>query len=219
MISILTPSRSRPELAKRMMDSAFKSAGCEIDIKFYLNADDPLLQDYLSFLNVTQYIIGPNQSTCYSWNLMAEKATHDILFLVGDDAQFDCANWGLKVINAFNQYPDKIACIYPRAPSVGKKKNPHFCLHKNWINTVGYFLPPVFYHWYVDTWIREVAMSLGRFHLIADFEMPIENIKDVVNRTYHHSWMRERDDWIWDKTVHYRDADVALLQKFIENFK
>jgi hypothetical protein len=62
-------------------------------------------------------------------------------------------------------------------------------------------------------------MSLGRFHLIADFEMPIENIKDVVNWTYHHSWMRERDDWIWDKTVHYRDADVALLQKFIENFK
>lgn len=219
MISILTPSRSRPELAKRMMQSAFKSAGCEIDIMFYLNADDPLLKDYLSFLSPHQYIIGPNQSTCYSWNLMAENATFDILFLVGDDAQFDCNDWGVKVINAFSQYPDRIACVYPRAPSVGKKKNPHFCLHKNWINAVGYFLPPVFYHWYVDTWIREVAVSIGRFHLISDFEMPIENIKDEVNRSYHHSWMRERDDWVWDKTAHYRDADVRQLRDFIANYK
>lgn len=219
MISILTPSRSRPVLAKRMLDSAFRSPGCEIDIKFYLNDDDPLLKDYLEFLNPNQYIIGPNQSTCYSWNLMAEKATYDILFLVGDDAQFDCDNWGLKVLSAFDQYPDKIACVYPRAPSVGRKKNPHFCLHRNWINTVGYFLPPVFYHWYVDTWIRDIAITLGRFHLISDFEMPIETVKDVVNKSYHNSWMRERDDWIWNNTSHYRDAEIRLLRAFINNFK
>ncbi len=216
MISILTPSRSRPTLAKRMMQSAFNAPGCIIDIKFFLNSDDPMLSDYLEFLDESQYIIGPNQSTCYSWNLMAEQATYDILFLVGDDAQFGCDNWGVKVLNVFDQYPDKIACVYPRAPSVSKKKNPHFCLHKNWIKALGFFLPPHFYHWYVDTWIAEVARGVGRFHLIPDFEMPIENVGDGVSKSYHHSWMKERDAWMWGITARYRQADIKRLQEFID---
>ena len=218
MISILTPSRSRPELAKRMRNSAFASPGCEIDIKFYLNFDDPLLDKYIEFLPKNEYINGPNQSTCYSWNLMAESATYDILFLVGDDVQFETENWGLKILNAFNLYEDKIACVYPRAPSVSSKKNPHFCLHKNWINATGYFLPPHFYHWYVDTWIGYVARSISRFHLITDFELPIEKIRDEVTSAYHNSWMKERDEWMWDKTARHREADVECLRLFISNY-
>lgn len=220
MISILTPSRSRPDRAKRMLDSAFKAPGCEIDIKFFLNEDDPMLSDYFEFLTPDQYVIGPNQSTCYSWNLMAETARYDIVFLVGDDAQFACDNWGKIILNTFDQYPDKIVCVYPRSPSIGKKKNPHFCLHKNWINTVGYFLPPSFYHWYVDKWIREVAIDVGRYHLLPEFEMIIEEkLRDDVKKAYCRSWMRQRDDWNWDKTKHHRNADVALLKDFINNFK
>jgi hypothetical protein len=219
MISILTPSRSRPALAKRMMESAFKSPGCVVDIMFFLNDDDPMLADYLVFLDVTQYVIGPNQSTCYSWNLMANNAKYDILFLVGDDAQFTNDNWGVSVIEAFDLYPDKIVCVYPRAPSVSKKKNPHFCLHKNWIEATGFFLPPHFYHWYVDTWIAEVARGVGRYHLLPHFEMPIENIGDSVSKSYHHSWMKERDAWMWGVTDRYRQADIAQLQIYIENEK
>ena len=93
MISILTPSRSRPQLARRMYESAVKHAGQEIEVKFYLNDDDPVLEEYRAFLRPDQYVIGPNQSTSYSWNLMAEQAKYDILFLVGDDAQFCTNNW------------------------------------------------------------------------------------------------------------------------------
>jgi hypothetical protein len=219
MISILTPSRSRPTLAKRMMDSAKKTAGREIEIKFYLNDDDPDLEEYKSFLREDEYIVGPNQSTSYSWNLLAELAKYDIFFLVGDDVCFQTDNWVEKITNAFEKYPDKIVCVYPRAPSVSKYKSPHFCLHRNWINTLGFFLPPHFYHWYVDTWISEVAMKLGRFHLIADFELPIENIKDNTSSSYHNSWMRKKDDYIWKISERYRDADVQSLKKFIQKFK
>jgi hypothetical protein len=219
MISILTPSRSRPALAQRMVNSAMKNPGCEVEIKFFLNDDDPLLEEYKAFLTPDQYTVGPNQSTSYSWNLMAAEAKHDILFLVGDDAQFGCERWGVKILEAFDQYPDKIACIYPRAPSVSKKKNPHFCIHKNWVNAVGYYLPPHFYHWYVDTWIRDVALHLNRFHLIPDFEMPVENIKDQTSSSYHTSWMRQKDDWMWKVTQRHLMSDVDTLRKFIRDFR
>lgn len=219
MISILTPSRSRPVLAKRMIDSALVNAGCNIEFKFFLNDDDPDLEEYKRFLNESQYLIGPNQSTSYSWNLLSNVAKYDILFLVGDDAQFSGDNWGLKVIDAFELFPDKILCAYPKVPTLGKNKNPHFCLHKNWVRALGYFVPPVFYHWYVDTWIREVSKELCRFYLIDGFEMPIENIKDSVSRGYHNSWMRQKDDYLWGITRRYREKDIETLTKFIKEFR
>ncbi len=216
MISILTPSRSRPKLAERMMLSAFKNPGCPIEIKFFLNADDPDLESYKSFLNQDQYIIGPNQSTSYSWNILATQAVYDIFFLVGDDAQFNTEEWGLKVINAFNLYPDKIVCVYPRAPSVKKSKNPHFCLHRNWTNILGFFVPPQFYHWYVDTWIREVAQKINRYHLIRDFELAIETVDDYVTKNYHESWLKSKDSYIWSVSERYRNTDAETLLKFIK---
>jgi len=219
VISILTPSRSRPQLAHRMVTSAIKTAGCNLEIMLYLNNDDPLLEEYKQLFDPSQYTIGPNQSTSYSWNLMAEKAKHDILFLVGDDCEFITPNWSFLVLDAFDQYPDKLVCVYPRAPSVSKYKSPHFCLHKNWINTLGYFLPPHFYHWYVDTWILEIAQRIERHHLIRAFELPIEVVKDKVTNDYHTSWMKQKDDWMWSKTQRHRDADYAALVDAIKKFK
>lgn len=219
MITILTPSRSRPAHAQRMITTAIATAGMPIEIKLYLNDDDPVLSQYTDNLDPSLYTVGPNQSTSYSWNLMAEKAKHDILFLVGDDCKFETRDWASMILSAFDQYPDKIACVYPRAPSVSKYKSPHFCLHKNWINTLGYFLPPHFYHWYVDTWILEIAQRLGRHHLISEFELPIENVKDKVTSDYHSSWMKQKDEWMWDKTVRHRESDEQALQYFIDRFK
>lgn len=217
MISILTPSRSRPQLAQRMMNSALATAGTPIEIHFWLNNDDPDLPQYQSFLTPDQYTVGANQSTSYSWNLMAAKAKNDILFLVGDDAQFVTENWVDIVIKAFSMYSDRIACVYPRVPTLSRKKNPHFCLHRNWVNALGFFLPPHFYHWYVDTYIREVAQRIGRFHCLENFEMPIEHVRDQVHDAYHRSWQRERDDWLWTRTERYRESDAATLAAYIKN--
>lgn len=219
MISILTPSRSRPIHAHRMVTTALANASMPIEIKLYLNNDDPELNQYIELFDQSMYTIGPNQSTSYSWNLMAETAKNDILFLVGDDCKFETPSWDRMIVEAFDQYPDKIACVYPRAPSVSKYKSPHFCLHKNWINALGYFLPPHFYHWYVDTWILEIAQRLGRHHLISEFELPIENVKDKVTSDYHTSWMKQKDDWMWSRTERHRRADEYVLQEIIDRSK
>lgn len=202
-----------------MIKSARETAGMPIEIKLFLNHDDPLLSQYTDNIDSSMYIIGPNQSTSYSWNLMAAKAKYDIFFLVGDDCQFITPNWGELIVDAFNKYPDKIVCVYPRAPSVSKYKSPHFCLHRNWVNTLGYFLPPYFYHWYVDTWIAEVAQKLGRHHLIPEFELPIEHIKDETTSSYHSSWMKEKDDYLWSISARHRDQDFLTLKDYIKSSK
>ena len=46
MISISCPSRGRPELAKRMIDTAYETAASDIQFLIYLNDDDPMLDEY-----------------------------------------------------------------------------------------------------------------------------------------------------------------------------
>ena len=46
MISLSCPSRGRPQLAKRMIDTAYDTAAGDIEFLIYLNNDDPALEEY-----------------------------------------------------------------------------------------------------------------------------------------------------------------------------
>ncbi len=220
MISVLCPSRSRPVLAKRMVDSVLKNPGCDVEVILYLNKDDPLLTDYLDNIKNARIIVGPDQSTSYSWNLMAPQSKYDIMMLMGDDAIIDTDNWGHLVIQEFAKVPDKILMVAPKAGSLGRSKCPHFFLHKNWMNALGYFLPPHFHHHYVDHWIRDVAMSIRRYVHLENFVMPIiKNVNDEVINRYNNSWLKEKDTFLWEKTGRYKEADIKALQEYISQFR
>lgn len=220
MISILCPSRGRPHLAKRMVESALKTAGKEIEIILYLNNDDPELDNYKKLIEKKYYQIGPDRSPGYSWNKLAECANGEILFLMGDDATFETENWVSIVETAFNNIPDKIACVYPYVPGIKKINNPHFCVHKNWVNTLGYFVPPHFWHWYVDTWTRTIAIEIDRYIRLDNFPLPIVlNPNDSTVARKDRLSLRERDHWLWKVTERHRKSDVAALLKFIQEYK
>jgi len=216
MISVVCPSRGRPELAKRMVDSLLKSPGVPVEILIYLNEDDPKLQSYKDLLDPQHYEVGVDRSPVYSWNELAKKAKHDIVFLMGDDAVVETPNWGQRIVNEFNKYPDKLVLVSPKAGTLSKSKCPHFFLHKNWINTVGYFVPIFFHHHYIDFWVRDLAKAIGRYIHLPDFVMPIiSNVGDETINRYHRSWVRDRDVEMWSLCDKYKQVDINLLQQRI----
>jgi hypothetical protein len=223
MISILCPSRGRPELAKKMLDSAVKLAGAEIEILIYINEDDPKFNHYRSMIEQKHLRWGPDRSPAYSWNKLAEEAKYDILCLMGDDAWFETENWAHMVKAAFDQYPDKIALVYPDLEGFKWDNGyltadhcPHFFIHKNWTNTLGYFIPPHFWHWYIDTWYRDVAKLIGRAHRIKGLSMPLlVDFADETDSRKDRLSNRERDHWLWPRTQRWLHADAWALQQFI----
>lgn len=220
MISILCPSRSRPHLAKRMIESAIKTSKTKIEILLYLNDDDPCLQDYLHIIDNKFIEIGPDRSPAYSWNLLSDKAINDIFFLIGDDVEFITHDWDEKIINHFNLYKDKIACLYPVHVTGKKNKNPHFCLHRNWKTVLGYFVPPQFWHWYVDTWTREITKKIDRYILMEDIVVAMEkDLQDSTSQRVHKYSLRERDHYLWAQTQRWLEADVLALKNFIKDYK
>lgn len=221
MISIVCPSRGRPKLAKKMIDSFLNNPGCEVEILLYLNEDDSKLKEYKILIDSKHYSIGPDRSPGYSWNLLAQQAKYDIIFLMGDDAYNTTDNWGEIVLKTFNLYKDKIVMVVPDIKRISKKEFcPHFLLHKNWIKTLGYFIPPHFHQHYVDSWTREVAKALNRYVLLKNFIVPIEmEVGDNTDKRYKKTWLIERDGWLNSVTSRWKENDIQTLKKFIEGYK
>ena len=247
MISVLVPSRHRPELAKRLLDSIYSTKKNDVEVKFYLNDNDPTIEKYKKLLPDNVYIIGPDQSSCFSWTYLSPLAKHDYCMLVGDDAQFLSQNWDQHIIDFFNNFKhkDKILYVCPRDMTGSDKRRwlknkiptdrpykiethpspigaAHFVLHKNWINTVGYFLPPQFWHWHIDNWLTKIAVRLGRAYVLPHVQIQSKKMIDdhTGKRIRKEMNIIERDLDVWKRTRdRYLTADVEILQKFIKNYK
>ena len=236
MISFCCPSRGRPELAKRLVDTATSTQKGETEFLFYLNYDDPALEKYKDLLDEKHYTVGPNQSTCYSWNLMAQKAKHDIVMLMGDDVQVQTTEWDEKIKKQIDEYKDKILMV---VPSDGRTKGTlnltdkiklwpdkplpaaHFAVHKNWVNALGYLAPPFFWHWHVDSYTQKVARKLGRCLYLPTVVFKAKKMFDDTGKQVRtHLNINNRDKFVWDKVKRrHLNADVNALQDFIKDLK
>ena len=239
MISICCPSRGRPKLAKRMVDTALETVSDpkNIEFLFYLNDDDQSIDLYRNMLDPAYYTVGPHQSTCLSWNELAEKSNGDIVFLAGDDIQFQTKYWDREIQKAFDLHEDKICMVIPWDCN-GKGKGsqhkdktepvyigdelvgaPHFAVHKNWIKTLGYFVPPFFWHWYVDSYTQKVSRKLDRCILLPYVHVKAKKVFDETAELIRKkNNIAKRDDWVWTKVRdRHIEADVAALRSFIES--
>ena len=231
MISFCCPSRGRPNLAKRLVDTATETQKGQTEFLFYLNDDDEKLEEYKDLLDEKHYTIGPNQSTCYSWNLMCDKASHDIVMLMGDDVQVKTKDWDQLIVEQFDKYEDKILMV---VPSDGRRKATknlgnevklwedkplpaaHFALHKNWTNTLGYLAPAFFWHWNVDTYTQKVARKLNRCLYLPTVEF---KAKKIINDNAGKQIRRNlniaiRDEFVWIKVRdRHLQTDVNLLKE------
>ena len=235
MISFCCPSRGRPELARRLVDTATATQDGETEFLFYLNDDDTKLEQYKDLLDEKYYTIGPNQSTCYSWNLMCDKAKHDVVMLMGDDVQVKTQHWDRLIVDEINNFADKILMVVPNdgrfkgTKSLGNKVKlwgdtplpaAHFAVHKNWTNTLGYLAPAFFWHWHVDSYTQKVARKLNRCLYMPTVEFKAKKIMhdDAGKQIRKNFNIAERDNFVWSKTKRHLQADVEALNTFIETF-
>ncbi len=256
MITVLVPSRGRPKLARRLRDTWNMTRSMpNTKIRFYLNDDDPCLEEYVRLINRKEYIIGPDQATCFSWNQLAHSAVSrgdEYCMLVGDDAQFITVGWDQEIVNFYEQYAhkDRILYVCPRdtTPKEQRKWNrilppnaqmrkkqllqpykitkfpsqvgcAHFVLHRNWIQTLGYFLPPQFWHWCIDSWLTKLAIRLGRCYVLPWVEIQSKKLtNDATGQRLRNRFnISERDKYTWTVTKQrYMQSDQEALQRFID---
>lgn len=164
LISILVPSRGRPDEFSRMVTSCLDTAIHKrfVEIVAYVDADDPVRDMYPARPQL-RYVYGDRIVLSEMWNECYRKASGEIFMHCGDDIVFRTSGWDVVVREAFASSEDKILLVHgddcsPNTDALAT----HGFLHRRWVETVGYFVPPLFSSDWNDVWLTEVADMIGR---------------------------------------------------------
>ncbi len=151
-ISILIPTRLRSTRLAKLIDNIYETCKYknEIEVLFLIEESD---EESIKFsqecvkANVKWYRCNRAADNIIYSNLansLYKHATGDIILLGADDILFHCQNWDSLVIDYFDNCPDKILLLGPKDGIQNGVLAPHFFLHRNWIDTLGYVQPPYF---------------------------------------------------------------------------
>lgn len=200
MISILVPTRKRPQRLKEMIDSALLTTFSKdaIEILAYVTYDDSsydgLIQELEDLYPLLRFYRGPRVVFSALWNKLVPHALGNIFMLCADDVLFRTPDWNVVVENAFDDFPDKILCAY--GDDVGPNGK-HFAtlpfVSRKWVETIGYFTPDGYSADFCDSHVQDVADMIGRKRLL-----PI---------------VTEHAHWIWGKA----EKDETYRENIVRN--
>lgn len=231
LISILCPTRRRPEQVRQLIETGLSTAKhpTRLEFVFYVDGDDPTRHKVQEFQKldlgpVVRVVTGPRIVLSAMWNACYEQASADVLMQCGDDIRFRTRDWDTAVLSQFLRYPDRIVLVHGQDGIQGSTLATHGFIHRRWVNQVGYFVPPLFASDYNDLWLTYVADQLGRRVYLPD--VYTEHMHPVAGKGPWDRTHVERDarhraedcDQIWRDTVAERDRDVATLRAYIDGF-
>jgi glycosyl transferase/beta-hydroxylase protein BlmF len=226
LISLLVPTRGRPDDFLAMAFSAAMTAELELEIVARLDADDEQLARYRAAAGVSwvTFIEGDRAPLSSLWNECAAVATGQILMQCADDIRFRTNSWDMRVHAAFRQYRwDMIAYVYGRDGIADQRMATHGFMHRRWYEALGYFTWPHFTSDYGDLWNHTIAERLGRLHYIE--ELYTEHLhpavgKAPIDETHRERIERDKADknhLRWEHAQGDLDAAVSVLAALLQD--
>lgn len=234
MISILCPTRARPNQCVRMIESVNNTVN-EI-VQIYLGFSQEDKNAYMGALEGREnrwpkcnVMVFPTckdgEPTAHKWNKLASsdyQQTSQRLFMLGaDDMIFETLGWDKALIDHYNSLENKIH-VYALQDSRDKDGTPHPVFTREWIEFWGYMVNPMWLHWFVDTWAVEIAKANNCFTHLKDFSLrhdkPSDNglADETHNRIRAWGW-NERDRYVWEKSQDYLELDKRKLGEELGN--
>jgi hypothetical protein len=169
-ISILTPSRGRPEGLYRLFKSMNETVTCKVDLVIGIDMDDPKKPEYENLLirmrqesvkNLRVVMIADERKPlCAIWNYLLRLTQGDWIMCGNDDFIFQTKGWD-KILEEKTKGKHPYFMYYFDDGIQGANHGAFPILSKEWIETVGYYFPEIFIHNYPDTWVNDIALKLG----------------------------------------------------------
>lgn len=225
-ISVICPTRNRPEWIRRLWQSAKDTATVMPEFCTYIDDDDTLSVPICQQLGI-KYRQGPKKVYTQNYNEAAILATGSIMFDVADDFIFRELHWDSKVINEFDKVDDKFILVHGFDGTEGAENATHFFVHRHWVDTLGYLFPPYFRWANADVWMTRVAKLINRqvylpvllaehMHLCQGKAVADDTYKEASDRIRQYAWADVAGYHSLDERKADIEADAEKLRKAID---
>lgn len=206
----------------RLVKSIRSTAADPVEVVFYVDMDDPVSWQTAAELDVVMVSSDPPIVLSDMWNRCANAAQGEVLMQCGDDIVFRTPGWDRAVMAAFEAVPDRIVLVHGDDRLQGFRLATHPFLHRRWVDTVGYLVPPGFSCDWTDVWLHEVAQALGRRvylpGVVTEHMHPVagKGPMDQTHRDRMERGARDNVAALYTARVGEREADIAKLRAQME---
>lgn len=207
-IALLCPTRQRFEQCKRMVQSVVATSDSQIDIHLGLTIGDDTDEFRIwhgafkhDKIKIMLKMYPDGMPTGFKWNNLAERAMEDnevrIFMLAADDVIFSTPCWDAALWEAYDRKPRVFSFLDNRDPD----GTPHPIVTREYIEKMGYFMVPIFLHWFLDSWTVEIGKANNCFTHLKDFmllhDKPSDKLMgdDTYNMIRKAGW-HDRDRWV-----------------------
>ena len=221
-ISILTPTRNRPNNCDRFIKSLYETTQYTgtLELLFYVDNDDPAKDIYKeieerwqnNFWRV-EFVIGEPMSVSKSWNIIAEKSLGDIMIMGNDDLVYKTVRWDSKLMAKLIELDNPYYLTWFNDGINGNRHCAFPVISREWYEALGYFSPGVFNFGYNDTWVYDIAKRVGKLNYMNEilvehlhFSVGKSNMDDTYarNRSQEKGNLYRKDKEIYERTVEDR---------------
>lgn len=192
-ISILCPTRGRPNQLLEMIESATSKASKPENLEFciYIDNDDPSYAhvNFGKHASQVKILRGPRMWLSAMYNSLLTVATGEYFFWSGDDVEFLTECWDELIIQAFNKFPSKLAVIHVNdlATSYPQEFATIGAVHLNWVKLFGYIFTHHMRDNGIDFWISEVANRVNRRVYLSEVRIEHKQYRQgkvAIDKTY-----------------------------------
>jgi glycosyltransferase involved in cell wall biosynthesis len=227
MISILCPTRNRPQNIKRLVDSICSTVKDVTQLEFlvYIDDDDeesiPAIQEAAERIP-TNAVQGNKLIGSQMYNELGKLAKGDIIMFAADDIAFRTPDWDQVVQQEFAKYEDKILFVYGEDGFQKGRIGTHGFIHRFWMELVGYVLPPKLASAYTDEWVTELADRVGRRCYLPN--LIVEHLHPATGKSPQDETYTQRIEIAGDIAAYYKSLeaervrDAETLKAFIRIF-
>jgi hypothetical protein len=199
---VLLPSRGRPEKTKNFYE-LFKRNSVASDICFGLDEDD--YDSYAPEENVI-YSINKNMRLCPKLNVMANQFVDKYKYIcfIGDDVQINTYGWDAQLLEPLKT---QIGISYGNDHYHGEWLPNTFVVNSEIIKALGWFVPPVLNHFYMDNFYKDLGTELGILHYFPDVNLEHRHHtvgKSELDETYKIPGGLEEDEIRYNR---YKELD------------
>lgn len=197
MISIVHPSRSRPEKAFSVFIHWTGTAHEKIEYILSIDSDDPELNQYLNLFENNQWddvsiLISDNSCCVQAVNAGAKKTTGDIIVVVSDDFKA-FPNWDIKLKEAFKGDTD---VVLKTDDGIQRYIVTLPILDRAYYERVGFVYHPDFRHMFADTYMTHRADAEGKLLFRPDLLFKHEHYSTKATKK---DALNERNDKTWEQ--------------------
>lgn len=228
IISILCPTRNRPDQLRAMIDSATKMSLKPELLEFciYIDLDDDSYGRE-TFANNVNIIRGPRMWLSSMFNTLTTIASGEYFLWLGDDSVFLTRNWDEQLRNGIKSFSSNLGVVHVNdmATSYPQKYATIGMVHRAWVEVFGYIFTPHLRDNGIDFWISNVANQVSRRLYLGEVKVEHRQYRQgkvTIDQTY----IDRLDDHktyspleIYKLLVDERRRDALLLQSNDESIK